>query len=403
MSTTEVPAEVVERDLAPWEMPDEGDQIAVQAAQDGGVVAINRSEVEAQLAAAHRFKRSITSFMRDSISMATISVPVAESCIYSLPRGGKTISGPSVRLAEICAASYGNLHVAARVADVGEKEVTAQGVAWDLERNVRVTTEVRRRITNKDGKRYNDDMILMTANAAASIALRNAVFRVVPRAYVDTVYEKVRLVAIGKAETLAARRADLLGRLVKMGATNDRVLAALELKDVGDITLEHMERLIGLGTAIKSGDKTVDEVFPEVAPQAIPGAQPAEQGRRVSLRKGGQSAPATNATLPSATKTDPSKPSDPPANPVTGEIAGAKASSEMLKEIDELNFATKTTAEQVLAWYPGVAALADLTAAQAVDAIEKLHILDDQGPAAAATDAGGATKTAGGARFSGGK
>lgn len=55
--------------------------------------------------------------------------------------------------------------------------MTAQGVFHDLERNVAITYEVRRRIVDKNGRRYKPDMIGVTANAACSIALRNAILR----------------------------------------------------------------------------------------------------------------------------------------------------------------------------------------------------------------------------------
>ncbi len=378
--TEQKSAEVVsqETSLDPWDVAEDAEQTAIQVMTAGAAGALNRSEVEAQLDAAHRYKRSTTSFMRDAISMATISVAVAESCMYSVPRGGKTIVGPSVRLAEIAASAYGNLHVGARVVDVGDTEVTAQGVAWCLEKNVRITMEVRRRITNKEGKRFNDDMIIMTGNAAASLALRNAIFRVVPRAYIDTIFERVRATAVGKAETIIKRRDDILGRLVKMGATNDRVLAALQLKDVGDITLEHLERLIGFGTAIKNGDKTVDEVFPEVKQSGAAGAtgSPAggEQGRRITLGK-----KAGPATVPPAAATTPA------AAQETGEVS-IPATKEALAEIDQLLFNTKVTPDALMARYPGVGSLDKLTAAQATDAVDHLSGLDEKGGAPAAEE-----------------
>jgi hypothetical protein len=72
------------------------------------VAVLNRSEVEAQLDAAHKYPRQIKRFLNEAITLATLTRDVAESCIYALPRGGKTIAGPSVRLAEICASAYGN-------------------------------------------------------------------------------------------------------------------------------------------------------------------------------------------------------------------------------------------------------------------------------------------------------
>jgi hypothetical protein len=262
----------------------------------GSVSAMVRSEVEAQLSAAHQWPRSITKFLKDAKTMATINQEVAQSCMYSLPRkeNGRTkmITGPSVRLAEICASSYCNLQVGARVIDEEDREVVAQGAAWDMERNLRCTIETRRRITTREGRRFSDDMVVTTGNAAASIALRNAIFRVIPRAYVDLVFEEARRVAVGDSKTLDAKRAQVLDRLGKIGVPVDRVLSRLDLKGTDDIGLEHLEVLIGLGTAIKDGATTIEEAFPGEAPAPSP---PEQDGRRIKLGKSPpQEAPGTN-------------------------------------------------------------------------------------------------------------
>jgi hypothetical protein len=238
------------------------DRVGVESVQVSAVSAMVKSEVEAQLDAAHRYPRQIRRFISEAVSLATIDQEVAMSCMYSLPRGGKAITGPSIRLAEICASAYGNLHVGARVVAIEEKEVVAQGVTWDLEKNLRATIEVRRRITKKDGKRFDDDMITVTGNAAASIGLRNAIFRVIPRTYVNMVYERAREVALGKASSLSERRAKVFERLVKMGALQDRILAHINRPSLEEVTIDDLELLIGIGTAIKNGDIHADAAFP---------------------------------------------------------------------------------------------------------------------------------------------
>lgn len=271
-------------------------------AETDSVGAIVRSEVDAQLSAAHKYPRSIATFLSEATTMATMTQEIAESCMYSVPRDGKTITGPSVRLAEICASAYGNLHVGSRTIDETETNIVAQGVAWDLQKNLRVSVETRRRITGRNGKRYSKDLITMTGNAAASIALRNAIFRVVPRAYVDMIYDRARIVAIGDAKTLVDRRTTLMERLLKMGITRERVLTRVEKPGVEDIGLQEIEVLIGLGTAIKNGDSTADEAFPEVPRPGAAAegngapapAAPSEDGKRISM-KGKKADPATEA------------------------------------------------------------------------------------------------------------
>lgn len=259
------------------------DETSLEVVKEGAVSAIARSELESQIDCAHKYKRSIRHFLQEAQTLATLNREVAESCIYSLPRGGKTIAGPSVRMAEICASAYGNLHVAARIIGEEGNNIVAQGVAWDIEKNLRVGIEVRRRITDRNGNRFADDMVTVTGNAAASIALRNAIFRVVPRAYVDDIYRRVRDVAVGDARTLADRRADVLARLQKFGASQDRVVARLGVGGVDDIGLEQLETLIGLGTSIRNGDCTVDDAFPEVTKeQPVP---PTPDGQKMKLGK----------------------------------------------------------------------------------------------------------------------
>jgi hypothetical protein len=67
-----------------------------------------------------------------------------------------------------------------------------------------------------------------------------------------------------------------------MGATQERILAALGRTEVEAITLEDIERMIGNWTAIKDGQLSVDEAFPEIAKPAAD-VTPADQGRRMKL------------------------------------------------------------------------------------------------------------------------
>lgn len=240
----------------------------IQRVDTAAVAVLARSEVEAQLDAAHKHPRSIKRFLAEAKSLATLTEEIAQSCIYTLPRADKAITGPSVRMAEIVASAYGNLHVGARVLGDDDSFVTSQGVAWDLEKNLRVTIETRRRITDKKGKRFKEDMIAVTGNAAASISFRNAIFRVVPRAYVDAIYAYVRKAAVGDVQTLSDRRGKVMAALGKMGITPDRILARVGKPSVEDLGLDELELLIGLGTAIKQGETSPDDAFPPVRPAA---------------------------------------------------------------------------------------------------------------------------------------
>lgn len=236
------------------------------------------AEIESQIATAKKYPRNITKFKDKVMSMANLDQSTAEGCFYALPRGGKSISGPSIRFAEIALSCYGNAVAKAEVTGEDDKYVYATGMCRDLENNVGISMTVKRRITDKNGRRFNDDMIVVTSNAACAIALRNAIFKIVPAAYTQEAFEKVKLTAVGSAESFANRRATVLERLQKMGVDESRVLNVLRRASVDELTLNDVTVLIGLGTAVHDGDTTLDEAFPEpIAEEQQPGTKGLEK------------------------------------------------------------------------------------------------------------------------------
>jgi hypothetical protein len=236
-------------------------EVSSMSVEGGTVALLNKSEIDMQVATAHKYPRSIKRFRDEALQMVTLNESVAESCIYALPRGNKTIEGPSARFAEVVASSWGNCRAGARVVSDEGDFITAQGVFHDLERNVAITFEVQRRITDSKGKRYNADMIGVTGNAASSIALRNAILKGVPKAFWDDMYQAARKTVMGDIKTLANRREDALKAFVGYGIKQQQILDKLEVGGVEDITLEHLVVLRGLLTAIKDGDTTPEMAF----------------------------------------------------------------------------------------------------------------------------------------------
>ncbi len=256
---------------------DDEEGVSIVKPDNDVLEAITKSEVAMQLDAAHRWPRDVNRFLSEAEVLATFSKETAKSCIYTLPgrsQDGKAITGPSVRLAEMCATAWGNLHTGARIIDIGQRAVTAQAVAWDLEKNLRLSIEVQRGIVTKNGQRFGDDMIRVTGMAAISIALRNAIFRIVPRALVNHIYDKAEQKATGVTDnTFAQERDAAMGWFVnKRGIAPDRIYARLGIPDLAAMTPEHLATLFGIGTAIKTNEQTAEEAFPP-PPGAVP-AQP---------------------------------------------------------------------------------------------------------------------------------
>ena len=222
----------------------------------GALAAINRSEIDVQIATAKKFPRSITKFKQQALEMATLDEDTAEAMGYALPRKDKAIEGPTVRFAEIVASAWGNLRVGSRIIDIGDTYVTAQGFAFDLERNLARQTEVKRRITDKYGHRYNEDMIGVTCNAGCAIAERNAILRTIPGAYTQPIYKAAMKVAEHASLTMEQRRKRAFDWYATIKATEKDVLALLGRPSVEEVAIEDLTLLQGLKTAITDGEAT---------------------------------------------------------------------------------------------------------------------------------------------------
>lgn len=239
----------------------ENNENNIQMVSQDALSLITKAEIDVQISTAKAYPRSLKMFLDKAMSMATISEEIAASCSYSVPRSGKSLDGKSVRLAEIICASYGNIRSGARVIANDGKTITAQGICHDLETNNSVTVEVKRKITDKNGKTFSEDMQVVTGNAACAIAYRNAIFKVVPSALSDEVYDRAREVARGTAETLVVRRNKAIEYFKSLNVKEKQICEVLEVKKIEDIDLDKLATLTGFRAAIKNGETTIQDIF----------------------------------------------------------------------------------------------------------------------------------------------
>lgn len=227
--------------------------------------ALNRSEIDIQISTAKQYPRSVELATRRILDLATIDEETAQECFYSLRRGkgegSSLVEGPSVRLAEIVAASWGNLRVQSQVVSNDGKFITARGVCHDLETNTAVSCEVQRRITDRNGRTFSDDMIVVTGNAAGAIAFRNAVFKVVPKAIINKAVKAIKAEAIGNANALEERRGKMISYFASIGVSKEMILSYLEVDSISAIDMEMVMEMVGLVNAIKEGTTTKEEAL----------------------------------------------------------------------------------------------------------------------------------------------
>nr|DAW48424.1 MAG TPA: hypothetical protein [Caudoviricetes sp.] len=226
---------------------------------------LERANVDVQVSTAKRYPRDMRRSVNNSIVMATMNEEVARSCGYALPRGGKPVTGPSVHLAKIIVSNWGNMRTEAKVVQITDKQVISRGTAWDLENNVASAFEVRRSIVDKYGKRYSDDMITVTGNAANAIAYRNAVFAVIPKSITDRIYRAAQQFITGDLsdnDVLLKKRTKIFADFKNTYGIDENTVVKICGKNTDQqIGADEIALLVGLLQSLKDGDTTVDEVL----------------------------------------------------------------------------------------------------------------------------------------------
>lgn len=288
----------------------ERDYESVQAV---ALAASTKAELDSQVATAKRFPRQLSRFLSEAKSVVALDPEIAAECIYCLParrRGDAPITGPSVRLAEIAASCWGNLRITGRIVEDGGLYLVAQGVCIDLEKNVGYSVEVRRGIVTKDGRRYGEDLVKTTANAAIAIATRNATFKVIPRTFVNLLEESAREVSRGTVQTLPDRWRKALDWFAAKGVDPRQIYDHLQIGGPADVNLDHLEILQGYRVAVRENSARPEEIFvrAEPAKETPAPSKPAKGTQGLSERLKGQEQPVTPApaTDSGATKPEPS-------------------------------------------------------------------------------------------------
>lgn len=285
----------------------------IEVKQADVLQALNRAEIDIQIATAKQYPRDINAVLNKIATYATMDRETAEDCFYVLRREDKqgnvnVIEGLSVRMAEIIAGAWGNLRVQARIIGNDGRQITAQAICHDLETNFAVSKEVKRSIVTKKGYTFSEDMQVVTGNAACSIALRNAVLTVIPKAVTKRIINEVKQVALGQSIDLEQSRQNVIQYFAKLGVKQEQLFLYLGVKSAQEIDKQKIFELRATANAIKEGTTTVEECFVKPAIEAKKQADAVKKTNNAQDRAAAAIAQATGAQAPEG------------VDPETGEI-----------------------------------------------------------------------------------
>ncbi|NEV75525.1 hypothetical protein DYI24_00315 [Rhodopseudomonas sp. BR0C11] len=248
------------------------------------------SRLTLQYDIAVRRPRSPTRVRTNLLQLVTLDPASAVESMYAIPRGGKPVTGPSIRFAEALKQAWGNCWASSEVRRVNreEKFVESVGLFIDFETNAVTEASHQRSISDRHGKIFKDDMIRATANAASSIAMREAILKGVPKPVWREAYDAVVRIIAGDIKTLAQSRESALQAFAIYGVKPEQVFGALGVIGAEDILLDHIPVMRGMFAALKNGEATVEEMF------GRPEKQSADPTYNPLVRNGG--APKAQAT-----------------------------------------------------------------------------------------------------------
>ena len=257
-------------------------------------------EVQAAMIVAKRFPRDPAASM-DRILTACMRPSLAEAAMYEYSRGGSTVTGPSIRLAEAIAQNWGNIDFGYIELEQKNRESQVMAFAWDLETNTRqskVFSVPHIRHTQKGDYPLTDprDIYEMVANQAAR-RVRSCILAIIPGDVIESAQKQCDLTLKANNKVpLDKRIEEMVARYAELEITPDQLRAFIG-KNVEAFTENDVIRLGKIYRSIKDGVvgsdyftdkmKSATETPAEQAQQA-PAEAEAPQPAPSSTRRGGR-------------------------------------------------------------------------------------------------------------------
>lgn len=162
--------------------------LPAQSRSVGAVADRAVAEIQAQVFMAKQFPRDENQ-ARARILRSCQRQGLAEKAIYTYPKGGQRVTGPSIRLAEAIAQAWGNLDFNTVILEQRENESVCLSYCWDVETNTRASRSfiVPHKIATKHGEKVLTDpreIYELAANQGAR-RLRACILSIIPGDIVD--------------------------------------------------------------------------------------------------------------------------------------------------------------------------------------------------------------------------
>jgi len=218
-------------------MQDQSQDLEIVNEETKGLLAAESSryiaEIQGQMTLAKKFPRKHSEFMPDILE-ACKSKSLASISAYLFPKGGTTITGPSIRLAEVVAQNYGNLDFGIKVLQETSTKSLIQSYCYDLQKNVRSQKvfEVKHQIKLKNGsmKILSDPREIYEHQANyGTRRLRACIMGIIPRDIFDQAQEQCEKTNTGDGKTpIKDKILEMIKAFETLGVTKEMIEARLQ-------------------------------------------------------------------------------------------------------------------------------------------------------------------------------
>lgn len=195
----------------------------------------------------------------------------ANTALYSYPKGGQQVSGPSIRMAEMLIRAWGNVETGLKELSQRDGESEMMAYTWDYESNtffVKNFAVKHERKTRQKTTKLSDprDIYELTANNG-SRRQRATMLAAIPDYIVEEAVNAVKQTLAGNSdEPIGDRIKKMVAAFSKMNVTQEMLekYAGVEL-NVFDA--DHLVDLMGVYNSIKSGAYKPSQYFSELSKQ----------------------------------------------------------------------------------------------------------------------------------------
>jgi len=190
---------------------------------------------------------------------------LAEKAMYSYPRSGSTVSGPSIRLAEELARCWGNIDFGIKELSQKDGESEMQAYCWDMETNTMssqtfVVAHVRD--TKKGQVKLTEQRDIYENNAnMAGRRLRARILAVLPPDLVEAAVNECKKTLAGNNDIpLIDRVNKMVVAFGKFGIKIDAIERRLNRK-IDTMNNEDISEYIGIYNSLKDGNSSISDWF----------------------------------------------------------------------------------------------------------------------------------------------